>query len=105
MALAFGERKIEDELRWLDADLCRKPPRANLIEESEIVIAHCDRSLGAGDRFTELRKDQPAAACGDGGTRLECVIRVLARHECSCRALHDCAVKSEIVEPPAARCG
>jgi len=105
MALAFIEREIETELRRLDADLRRESPRPDLIEEPEIVIAHRDRGLGARDRFAELREDQPAATRGDGGTRCECVIGVLARHERPRRPLHECAPKSEIVEPPASRRG
>ncbi len=98
MALAFREREIETELRRLDADLCRKLPRANLIEEPEIVIAHSNGSVGARDRFTKLREDQPASGRGDGGARFECVISVLARHERPRRALHEFAPQSEIVE-------
>src|SRR5712691_5421565 len=98
MALAFSEREIEAELRRLDTDLCRQSSRANLIEEPEIVIAHRDRSLGAGDRLTELRKDQPASTRGDGGARLESVISVLARHERPRRPLYEFAPQCEVVE-------
>jgi hypothetical protein len=50
---------------------------------------------------TELCEDQPAAARGDGGTRFDCVISVLAGHEGPRRPLHEFAPQSEIVEPPA----
>ena len=66
MALAISEREIETELRRLDANLCWKLHRANLIEEPEVVIAHRDCRRGAGNRFSELREDQSPAACGDG---------------------------------------
>src|SRR5438552_196435 len=105
MALTFRDREIEAELRRLDAHLSRKPHRTNLIEEPEIVIAHRRRSRSTCDRFAELREDQPATARSDGGTGCERVISVLARHELPCRPLHEFAVKSEIVEPPASRCG
>src|ERR1700676_4022820 len=98
MALAFIGREIETELSWLDADLCGKLPRANLIEEPEIVIAHGDGSFGAVDRFTELREDQPASARGDAGARFECVSSALARHERPRRPLHEFAPQGEIVE-------
>ena len=54
MILAVVEREIEAELRWLDADLCRKAHRVNLIEQKQIMIAHQNRGLGTGDRFAEL---------------------------------------------------
>src|SRR5258706_6015163 len=98
MALAFSKREIEAELRQLDTDLCRQSSRANLIEEPEIVIAHRNRSLGTGDRLTELREDQSAAARGDGGASLERVISVLARHERPRRPLYEFAPQSEIAE-------
>src|SRR6266436_5504710 len=98
MALAFSEREIEAELRRLDTDLCRQSSRANLIEEPEIVIAHCNRSLGTGDGLTELREDQPASAPGDCGARFESVIGVFARHELPRRALHELAAQCEVVE-------
>src|SRR2546423_10412592 len=103
MALALCERKIETELCWLDADLRRKSARANLIKESEVVIAHCDCGVSTGDRFAELCEDQTATACGDHCTRRERLIGVLARHERPRRALHKRTPQSEIVEPPASR--
>src|SRR6266496_3081785 len=105
MALAFSDGEIETQLRRLDADLSRKPHRSNLIEEPEIVIAHRHRSRSTRDRFAELREDQPATARSDGGTRYECVISVLARHELPRRPLHKFAAQSEVVEPRASRCG
>src|SRR5207237_5450029 len=59
----------------------------------------------AGDGFAELGEDQPAAARRDDGTCCDCVSRVLAGHELSCRAFYKRAVQSEIVEPTASRCG
>src|SRR5437773_290453 len=104
MPLAFSEREIEAELRRLHADLRRESPRANLIEEPQVMIAHRDRCCGAGDRFAELGEDQPASARGDSGTRCERVIGVLAGHELPRRPLNNSAPESEIVERAASRC-
>src|SRR5438477_4695128 len=105
MPLALSHGEIETELRRLDADMRRQLHLANLVEEPQVVVAYCHRSIGTGDRFAELGEDQPAAGCGDSGTCCERVSCVLARHELARRALYERAMQSEIVEPTASRCG
>src|SRR5438477_12863654 len=105
MSLTLSHGEMEAELRRLDADLRRQAHLANSVEEPQVVVAHCHRRIGAGDRFAELGEDQPSAARGDGGTCCERVSCVLAGHELARRALYERAMQSEIVEPTASRCG